>query len=139
MPADRALWLGVLNPLVLLHFVSGAHNDALLVGLLVAGLVLVLDRRPALGVAVCSLALLVKAPAALALVFIVPVWAQQLDGRFRLVRAAAATAAVAGAVVGVGVLADRPRLRLDQRAEHPRHRSATGCPAPPCSARRSGC
>ena len=100
VPADRALWLGVLNPLVLLHFVSGAHNDALLVGLLVAGLVLVLDRRPALGVAVCSLALLVKAPAALALVFIVPVWAQQLDGRVRLVRAAAATAAVSGAVIG---------------------------------------
>ncbi len=25
---DRALWLGVLNPLVLFHFVSGAHNDA---------------------------------------------------------------------------------------------------------------
>ncbi|HZB51940.1 MAG TPA: polyprenol phosphomannose-dependent alpha 1,6 mannosyltransferase MptB, partial [Mycobacteriales bacterium] len=101
VPADRALWLGVLNPLVLLHFVSGAHNDSLLVGLVVAGLVLVLDRRPALGVVVCSLALLVKAPAALALVFIVPVWAQQLSGRFRLVRAGAMAAAVSGAVVGV--------------------------------------
>jgi len=99
VPADRALWLGVLNPLVLLHFLSGAHNDALLVGLLVAGLALVLDRRPALGVAVCSLALLVKAPAALALVFVVPVWAQQLRGRFRLVRAAVGAAAVSGAVV----------------------------------------
>ncbi len=96
---DRALWLGVLNPLVLFHFVSGAHNDSLLVGLLVAGLVFVLDRRPALGVAVCALALLVKAPAALALVFIVPVWAQQLGGRLRLARAAAAVATVSGAVV----------------------------------------
>jgi hypothetical protein len=96
---DKAVWLGVLNPLVLLHFVSGAHNDALLVGLMVAGLVLVLDRRPALGVAVCALALLVKAPAALAVVFVVPVWAQQLSGRFRLARAVAGTAAVAGAVV----------------------------------------
>jgi alpha-1,6-mannosyltransferase len=99
VPADRALWLGVLNPLVLLHFVSGAHNDALLVGLMVAGLVFVLDRRPALGVAVCALALLVKAPAGLALVFVVPAWAQLLSGRFRLVRAAAATAAVSGTVV----------------------------------------
>lgn len=95
----KALWLGVLNPLVLLHFVSGAHNDALLVGLMVAGLVLVLDRRPGLGVAVCALALLVKAPAALAVVFIVPVWAQQLHGRFRLARAAAGTVASAGAVI----------------------------------------
>jgi hypothetical protein len=101
VPADRALWLGVLNPLVLLHFVSGAHNDALLVGLVVAGLVMVLDRRPALGVVVCSLALLVKAPAALALVFIVPAWAQQLSGRLRLVRAGAMAAAVSGTVVGV--------------------------------------
>ena len=101
VPVDRALWLGVLNPLVLLHFVSGAHNDSLLVGLVVAGLVLVLDRRPALGVVVCALALLVKAPAALALVFIVPVWAQQLTGRFRLVRAGALVGTVSGAVVGV--------------------------------------
>lgn len=99
VPADRALWLGVLNPLVLLHFVSGAHNDALLVGLMVAGLVLVLDRRPALGVLLCALALLVKAPAALALVFLVPAWAQQLTGRYRLIRAAALTGAVSGAVV----------------------------------------
>jgi hypothetical protein len=95
----KALWLGVLNPLVLLHFVSGAHNDALLMGLMVAGLVLVLDRKPAVGVALVALALMVKAPAALALVFIVPVWAQQLSGRWRLVRSAAGTAAVSGGVV----------------------------------------
>jgi hypothetical protein len=99
VPADRALWLAVLNPLVLFHFVSGAHNDALLMGLVVAGLVLVLDHRELLGVLLVSLALLVKAPAALALVFIVPVWAQQLGGRLRLARAAVAAAAVSGAVV----------------------------------------
>ncbi|QKW07375.1 polyprenol phosphomannose-dependent alpha 1,6 mannosyltransferase MptB [Streptomyces sp. NA04227] len=34
-----ALWLGVLNPLVLLHLVAGAHNDAVMLGLLGAGLV----------------------------------------------------------------------------------------------------
>ncbi len=33
-----ALWLGALNPLVLLHLVAGAHNDAIMLGLLgVAG------------------------------------------------------------------------------------------------------
>src|SRR5258705_75325 len=37
---DRALWLAVLNPLVLLHLISGAHNDALMLALLVAGLAL---------------------------------------------------------------------------------------------------
>jgi len=37
VPAQRALWLGLTNPLGLLHGVGGAHNDALMVGLLVAG------------------------------------------------------------------------------------------------------
>jgi alpha-1,6-mannosyltransferase len=37
---EAALWLGALNPLVLLHFVAGAHNDALMLGLLIAGLAL---------------------------------------------------------------------------------------------------
>lgn len=96
---ERALWLGVLNPLVLFHFVSGAHNDALLMGLMVAGLTMVLDRRHAVGVVLLSLALLVKAPAALALVFVVPFWAQRLGGRLPLVRAAAAVGALSGAVI----------------------------------------
>jgi hypothetical protein len=97
---DRALWLGVLNPLVLLHFVSGAHNDALLVGLVVAGLVFALDRRPVLGVVACSLALLVKAPApALALLFLIPLWAADLRGPVRLLRAGLGTGAVAGATI----------------------------------------
>lgn len=33
-----ALWLGVLNPLVLLHLVGGIHNEALLLALLLTGL-----------------------------------------------------------------------------------------------------
>lgn len=99
VPAGRALWLGVLNPLVLFHFVSGAHNDALLMGLMVAGLVLVMERKPALGILLVTLAMLVKAPAALALVFIVPFWAQHLTGRWRLVRSAAGVGAISGAVV----------------------------------------
>lgn len=35
---NRALWLGAANPLVLFHVVSGAHNDALMLGLMLAGL-----------------------------------------------------------------------------------------------------
>ncbi|MFC6016753.1 polyprenol phosphomannose-dependent alpha 1,6 mannosyltransferase MptB [Plantactinospora solaniradicis] len=34
----RVVWLGALGPLTLVHAVSGAHNDALLAGLVVAGL-----------------------------------------------------------------------------------------------------
>lgn len=33
-----ALWLGLLNPLVLWHVVAGAHNDGLMIGLVLAGM-----------------------------------------------------------------------------------------------------
>lgn len=44
VPRQRALWLVLACPLVAVHFVSGAHNDALMVGLMVAGLRVVLER-----------------------------------------------------------------------------------------------
>ena len=37
-----ALWLGVLNPLAILHLVGGIHNEAIMLGLLLAGMELVL-------------------------------------------------------------------------------------------------
>jgi len=40
-----ALWLAVLNPLVLIHLVGGVHNELLMVGLMTAGIVLVLQGR----------------------------------------------------------------------------------------------
>ena len=73
-----ALWLGVANPLVLFHLVSGAHNEALMIGLMLVGLELVL-RRPAVsatllgGTVLIAAAAQVKIPAALALGF-VTVW-----------------------------------------------------------------
>ena len=54
--ARRALWLAMLSPLVWLQLVSNAHNDALMVGLMVAGVTLALTRRPLLGIAVCAVA-----------------------------------------------------------------------------------
>ncbi|WP_458689058.1 polyprenol phosphomannose-dependent alpha 1,6 mannosyltransferase MptB [Nocardia tengchongensis] len=44
-----ALWLGAANPLVLFHLVGGVHNDALMLGLMLAGLEFCLraiDDRP---------------------------------------------------------------------------------------------
>ena len=41
IPEGQAVWLGLASPLVVIHQISGAHNDALMVGLLVAGLALV--------------------------------------------------------------------------------------------------
>ncbi|GIG56521.1 membrane protein [Longispora fulva] len=104
-----AVWLGLLNPLVLLHLVAGAHNDAVMLGLLVTGLVVALHRRPALGAVLVTLAALVKAPAALGLLVVAAIWADQLAGRWRwplaLFRAGGtglATTVIATGVAGTG-------------------------------------
>ncbi|MEV7091021.1 polyprenol phosphomannose-dependent alpha 1,6 mannosyltransferase MptB [Streptomyces sp. NPDC093085] len=90
-----ALWLGALNPLVLLHLVAGAHNDALMLGLLGAGLVAALGALPLRATVLITLAALVKAPAALGLLAVAALWSGQLTGRARGIRAIALTGAVA--------------------------------------------
>jgi hypothetical protein len=68
----RAVWLGVCNPLVLFHFIGGGHNDALMVGLIVAGLaVATVGNRPLLGVILCMVAATLKIPAAIPAAFII--------------------------------------------------------------------
>ncbi len=71
--ADPALstWLVVLSPLTLLELVAAGHNDALMAGLMVAGVTLALERRPYLGAALCALAATVKLPALAGVAFIV--------------------------------------------------------------------
>jgi len=49
VPTDRALWLVLACPLVVVHLIGGAHNDALTVGLLVAGLALLATRSHRVG------------------------------------------------------------------------------------------
>lgn len=99
-----AVWLGALNPLVLLHLVAGAHNDALMLGLLGVGLVLARGRWYLLGVVLVTLAALVKAPAALGLAALV-----MMRGRTGRVRTtvtalavATATTAAVTALAGTG-------------------------------------
>ncbi|TWS25865.1 alpha-(1-_6)-mannopyranosyltransferase A [Tsukamurella sputi] len=72
-----SLWFAVLNPLVIVHLVGGVHNEALMVGLMVTGIALVLDRRPAIGVIVIVIGFAVKSTAALALPFAVWIWFHQ--------------------------------------------------------------
>ncbi|MFE1957928.1 polyprenol phosphomannose-dependent alpha 1,6 mannosyltransferase MptB [Streptomyces sp. NPDC059479] len=92
---SAALWLGALNPLVLLHLVAGAHNDALMLGLLAAGLVAALGGWPVRAAFLVSLAALVKAPAALGLLAVAALWSGHFTGRARTFRAAALTCAIA--------------------------------------------
>jgi hypothetical protein len=66
----RATWLALLSPLVLLGLVAAAHNDLLMIGLLVAGMTLAVERRPLPAIALCALAATIKLPAAAAILFI---------------------------------------------------------------------
>lgn len=72
--APTAIWLAVLNPLVLIHLVGGVHNEVLMVGLMTAGVVMALQRRHVLAVAVVTVGVTVKATAGVALPFIVWIW-----------------------------------------------------------------
>jgi alpha-1,6-mannosyltransferase len=81
--ADLALWLAIGNPLILVHAVGGGHNDAVMVALIVAGLVLVSRSEAGLrdlvaGVALMTLAAAVKSPGLVAVAFAVPIY---LSGR----------------------------------------------------------
>ncbi|MBM9466204.1 polyprenol phosphomannose-dependent alpha 1,6 mannosyltransferase MptB [Nakamurella leprariae] len=86
-----ALWLGALNPLVLLHLVAGAHNEALMIGLMLAGLLVALGctRRLGtgtaavlLGAVLISLAAAIKITALLALPFLAIALARRAGGRW---------------------------------------------------------
>ncbi len=62
--------MAVLNPLVILMLVGAAHNDALMLGLLVAGVTAARYKRPVAGVVLCALAASIKVPAALGIIYI---------------------------------------------------------------------
>lgn len=68
----KAVWLSIANPLVIMHFVAGAHNDALMVGLLLTALAVAGTGASAAlgGAALVGLAGSVKPIALLALPFV---------------------------------------------------------------------
>jgi alpha-1,6-mannosyltransferase len=104
----RATWLAVISPLSLLYLVAGGHNDALMAGLMAAGVALAVERRPLLGIALCSLAATVKLPAAAAVVMIAICWWRAEPARWRRILGSGAGAVssvvlATGAVTGVGL------------------------------------
>jgi hypothetical protein len=97
--------LAVLNPVTILHLVGGAHNDALMLGLMLAGLAVAKRGRPVAGIVLCSLAAAVKVPAALGVLYIAWEWTGTgLPLRSR-VRPVITAGLVAGAVMGALTLA----------------------------------
>lgn len=76
-----ALWIGVLNPLVIIHLMGGVHNEMLMVGLMMAGIALCFAGRNVSGVALIAVATAVKATGGLAFPFMVWVWARRMRDR----------------------------------------------------------
>lgn len=98
-----ALWLGVANPLVFLHLIAGVHNEAIMIGLMVAGVELCLRaiegagrltrRQWALylfGAFVIVLSSAIKIPTLLALGFVGLALARRIGPQFRHVLTVAA-------------------------------------------------
>jgi hypothetical protein len=86
---------------VLLHFVAGGHNDALMLGLLLAGLVL---ARPAVGAAavLVTLAALVKVPSLIGLAYLPLLAAHRLRAAVVVPAVAVGTAGAVSFGTGLG-------------------------------------
>jgi len=82
-----ALWLSAANPIVLFHVVSGAHNEALLVGIMLAAIELGLRWRSWWGLVAAGVLLTIggaiKPPGFIALGFFGIYLARRRGGRFR--------------------------------------------------------
>jgi hypothetical protein len=88
-----ALWLGLANPVVLIHLVGGAHHDALTAGLVVTGLALAARGRAVTAGVAVGMAVAVKATAVVVLPFVVLL---AVAAGQRWPRAAATVTAAAG-------------------------------------------
>jgi alpha-1,6-mannosyltransferase len=100
-----AFAVGVASPLVTFTLIAGGHNDALMAGLLAAGVACALAGRRLLAIAIIACAAAVKAPALLAIVPLA--WTWRGPGTPARVRAAALAGglALAGAILAALSLA----------------------------------
>jgi hypothetical protein len=101
-----ALWAAVVNPLVLVHVVAGVHNDAIMMAFMMVGFVLARRGHLLSAVAAETVAMMVKAPAGVALLFLVPLspWGRgRLWPGLRRALAAAGVVTVVTAALTVAV------------------------------------
>ena len=98
-----ALALAVLNPLVLLVLLGGAHNDALMLGLLVAGCAAGRRNHVVIGLVLCALASEVKVPALIGALFIGWWWSDGASSwRQRALKVAGAVFIAVAFMAGIG-------------------------------------
>ncbi|WP_329621436.1 polyprenol phosphomannose-dependent alpha 1,6 mannosyltransferase MptB [Streptomyces sp. NBC_01255] len=102
---DGAVWLAALNPLLLIHVVGGMHNDGLMIGLMLGGVLLAVRGRWVLGCVLVGLAMMVKSPAAVALLFVGVMIARRDGGVRGVVKGLVLPGLVAGGVAVGATLA----------------------------------
>ena len=79
----RALWLTAANPLFLTNFIASVHNDALMIGLALAGLYYCATNRMLRGLVLVTLSISVKPITIVFLPFIGLIWAGKKAGWVR--------------------------------------------------------
>lgn len=72
-----ALWLVLLNPMLLAHLVAGPHLELLMMGFLAAGVAVVVRGRPVAGLLLLGVAASIKITAAIAIPFVFWMWLDQ--------------------------------------------------------------
>lgn len=97
----RALWIAVANPLFLISFVASAHNDALMVGLAVAGVYFAATKRYLAGLLLVTASIGIKPITVLLLPFIGVMWAGPAASWTRKFLIWGATAGISFAVLAV--------------------------------------
>lgn len=101
----RALWLTVLNPVVLINFVASVHNDSLMLGLVVAGLYYASTKKPMLGILLVTASIAIKPITLIALPFVGLLWAGSRAGWVRKFSLWAATLGIStGIMAGMGAV-----------------------------------
>jgi Glycosyltransferase family 87 len=113
-PVFAALAVG-LNPLLLVHVVGGAHNDAVVIVLVMAGVLAALSARPAGAGALQAAGAAVKASGAIAAPFMLIGVRER--GRFLLGALAAVVAVAAGAFAAFGWKAFEAFVLIGQNQE----------------------
>ncbi|MFT4185682.1 MAG: polyprenol phosphomannose-dependent alpha 1,6 mannosyltransferase MptB [Micrococcaceae bacterium] len=75
----KAIWLTIANPLFSFAFMISAHNDSLMMGLLIGGIYFFQDKRHVLGLLFVSASIAIKPITILALPFLGIMWARQIN------------------------------------------------------------
>ena len=97
-----AVAIGIGNPIVILHLIGGAHNDAVMFGFLALGLAAAQRERRVLAVALLTAATAIKLPAALGLVYLGWCWDGAVATTRRRIMTTSAVVGSAIAAIGVG-------------------------------------